>query len=97
MSEATSGTIPDIVACRPAHAGDLLGDSAARGALNNSSILEERARASFFNNRDCRILQSTLKTADIGPVDPGIGGKRFLGQAALQPKTPDISRDNPAQ
>ena len=51
----------------------------------------------FFENRDCRILQSTFETADIGAVDPGIDGKRFLGQAAIQPKTPDISRDNPAQ
>jgi hypothetical protein len=50
-----------------------------------------------FENRDCRIFQSTFKTADIGSVDPGIEGKRFLRQAVLQPKTPDISRDNPAQ
>jgi hypothetical protein len=51
----------------------------------------------FFEDGDCRILQSTFKTANIGSVDPSIDGKRFLRQVALQPKTPDISRDNPAQ
>jgi hypothetical protein len=96
FSNFHGSTASESPACRLAHAGYLLGASAARGALNNSSIFEESARQ-FFENRDCRILQSTFKTADIGPVDPSIDGKRFLRQAALQPKTSDISRDNPAQ
>jgi hypothetical protein len=59
--------------------------------------IRRESASQFFENRDCRILQSTFKTADIGPVDPGIGGKRFLAEATFQSKPPDISRDNPAQ
>jgi hypothetical protein len=70
-----------------------------RGARRPEQLFDIRREGAsqFFENRDRRILQSTFKTADIGPVDPGIDGKRFLGQAALQPKTPDISREDPAQ
>jgi hypothetical protein len=59
--------------------------------------IRREGTSQFFENRDCRILQSTFETADIGPVDPGIDGKFFLRQAALQPKMPDISRNDPAQ
>ena len=59
--------------------------------------IRRESASQFFENRDCRILQSTFKTTDIGPVDPGIDGKRFLAEATLQSKPPDISRYNPAQ
>jgi hypothetical protein len=69
------------------------------GARRHEQLFDIRREGAsqFFENRDCRILQSTFETADVGPVDPGIDGKRFLAEATLQSKPPDISRDNPGQ
>jgi hypothetical protein len=96
MSVAISGAIRGITRMSPRSYGRPAGRLC--GARRPEQFFDIREGASqFFENRDCRILQSTFETADIGPVDPGIDGKRFLAEAALQPKPPDISRDNPAQ
>jgi len=50
----------------------------------------------FFENRDCRILQSPFETADIGPVDPGIDGKHLLRELPRDPKPPYVSSDRRA-
>jgi hypothetical protein len=70
-----------------------------RGARRREQLFDIRREGAsqFFENRNCRILQSTFKSADVRPVDPGIDGKRFLAETTLQSKPPDISRDNPAQ